>query len=119
MILKDETFALRNWPLANITCTFHGDDGLVRTVELLCQGRHYKRATNRLVLLIKDQSSPGSDRMRMINKYTWNTVKITHLSGYLALMPILTNRLEIFHGIQGILDIFNKFALLILTYQVI
>ncbi len=60
VLLKDETIPHRSWPLARVMKTFPGDDGVVRVVEVLCQGRLYKRAVDRLILLVADQPPPGS-----------------------------------------------------------
>ncbi len=58
VIIKDETLVHRTWPLARVEQTYPGEDGLVRTVDLICQGKIFRRSTNRLVLLVEDQLSP-------------------------------------------------------------
>ncbi len=58
VIIKDETLVHRTWPLARVEQTYPGEDGLVRTVDLICQGKIFRRSTNRLVLLEEDQLSP-------------------------------------------------------------
>ena len=60
VLVKDEVLKHRDWPLARITKTFPGDDGLTRAVELHCQGKNYRRATNRLIFLTEDQPGPPS-----------------------------------------------------------
>ena len=55
VLLKDELLFNHNWPLARITKIYAGDDGLTRTVDLFCQGKIFRRATNRLILIVKDQ----------------------------------------------------------------
>ena len=41
------------WPLGKITKTFpNKNDGQVRTVELLCNGKIFKRSTRSLMLLL-------------------------------------------------------------------
>ncbi len=60
VLLKDELVFNRDWPLARVTKIFPGYDGLTRTVDLLCQGKQYTRATNRLILIVEDQPFPPS-----------------------------------------------------------
>ncbi len=55
VLLKDELLFNRDWPLARVTKIFPGADGLTRTVDLLCQGKQYTRATNRQILVVEDQ----------------------------------------------------------------
>ncbi len=43
----------RTWPLAKVLHTYPGEDNLVRVAGLLCNRRVYRRATNRLVLLVE------------------------------------------------------------------
>ncbi len=38
VLLKDEVLKHRGWPLARVLKTYPGDDGLVRAVDLRCQG---------------------------------------------------------------------------------
>ncbi len=63
VLLKDEVLKHRGWPLARVLKTYPGDDGLVRAVDLRCQGKTYKRSTHRLVLITgEDQlSRPPQD----------------------------------------------------------
>ena len=65
VLLKDETLYNRHWPMARVTRTFSGDDGITRIIELQCLGKTYKRAVNRLVLLVpedtEDQPRPPED----------------------------------------------------------
>ena len=60
VLVKDELLKQRHWPLARVLQVYPGDDGLVRTVDLLCQGKTYHRATNRLILIVEDQPAPPS-----------------------------------------------------------
>ena len=60
VLLKDELLFNRNWPLARVTKIYPGDDGLTRTVDLFCQGKIFRRATNRLILIVEDQPFPPS-----------------------------------------------------------
>ena len=53
VLLKDEALAEdREWPLAIITETHPGRDGVVRVVDLRIRGHTYKRSVDRLVLLL-------------------------------------------------------------------
>ncbi len=54
--VKDETLRIRDWPLAIVEEVFPGDDGEVRAVQLKCRGRSYKRAANRLIPFIRDET---------------------------------------------------------------
>ncbi len=65
VLLKDEMIRERTWPLAKVLHTYPGEDNLVRVVDLLCNRRVYRRATNRLVLLVEapplSPSRPAED----------------------------------------------------------
>lgn len=52
VIVKDDSIRERTWPLARIVKVYPGTDGRVRVVELVSNYNTYKRAVNRLVLLI-------------------------------------------------------------------
>ena len=52
VLLKDDSLMSRHWPLALVLKAYPGEDNLVRVVEVRCQGKIYKRAINRLVLLV-------------------------------------------------------------------
>ena len=53
VLLKDEALAEdRKWPLAIITETHPGRDGVVRVVDLRIRGHTYRRSVDRLVLLL-------------------------------------------------------------------
>ena len=41
VIVKDQSLAARNWPLAIATKTFPGKDGLTRVVETRCHSKIY------------------------------------------------------------------------------
>ena len=60
ILLKDELLFNHNWPLARVTKIYLGDDGLTRTVDLFCHGKIFRRATNRLILIVEDQPFPPS-----------------------------------------------------------
>ena len=55
-ILKDESLLERSWPMAIITETFPEPDKLVRVVNLRIKDKVYRRAVDRLVLLLPDES---------------------------------------------------------------
>ncbi len=63
VLLKDEALHTRSWPLGKVVQVYPGSDGLVRVVDLLLNGKKYKRATNRLVLLVPNETvaSPRED----------------------------------------------------------
>ncbi len=65
VLLKDEMIRERTWPLAKVLHTYPGEDNLVRVVDLLCNRRVYRCATNRLVLLVEapplSPSRPAED----------------------------------------------------------
>ncbi len=60
VLIKDEVLTVRSWPLGRVIRTYPGTDVRVRVVDVFCNGHTYKRAMNRLVLLIAVPSSaPG------------------------------------------------------------
>ena len=56
VLLKDESLLDRSWPMAIITEVFSGPDNLVRVVNLRIKDKVYRRAVDRLVLLLPDES---------------------------------------------------------------
>ena len=58
VLLKDEAFELLDWSMAKVLKVYPGDDGYVCVVDLLFQGKEYRRAANRLILLTQHQPSP-------------------------------------------------------------
>ncbi len=58
VFLKDETLVVRQWPVALITATYPGDDQQTRVVEVRCRGHTYRRATNRLIPLLREDETP-------------------------------------------------------------
>ena len=57
--LRDDSFTYRRWPLARITDIYPGDDGIVRAVDVRCNGKTYRRAAHQLIpLLMADQPLP-------------------------------------------------------------
>ena len=56
VLLKDESLLDRSWPMAIITEVFPGPDNLVRVVNLRIKDKVYRRAVDRLVLLLPDES---------------------------------------------------------------
>lgn len=59
--IKDESLPYRTWPIAKVTKVFPGSDGVVRTVELLCNGRRLTRAVNRLIPCVKRRKEEKKD----------------------------------------------------------
>ncbi len=57
VLLKEDSLGYRHWPLARITNTFPGDDGVVRVVELLCGGKTVKRSTYLVIPLLSEDST--------------------------------------------------------------
>ncbi len=55
--LKDETLSSPRWPLAKVVTTYPGTDGRVRAVDVLYNGRTYKRDIQRLVPLHLEENS--------------------------------------------------------------
>jgi len=51
VFLKNESWTYRRWPLARITATYPGDDGIVRTVDLNCKGKTCRRSVQHLIPL--------------------------------------------------------------------
>ncbi len=51
VFLKDDTLARGRWPLAKIIAVYPGQDGVVRVVDLRCNGSIYKRSAHCLVKL--------------------------------------------------------------------
>ena len=54
VFLRDESMAYRQWPLARITATHPGSDGVIRVVDVLCQGKTLRRATVHLIPFMKE-----------------------------------------------------------------
>ena len=58
---KEHASSQRLWPLGLVTAVYPGSDGLVRAVDIKCQGRSYNRAITRLVkLFTPNDTSPTS-----------------------------------------------------------
>ncbi len=60
VVVKDDTLVQRTWPLGRIVKLYPGSDDLVRTADILCNGKEYNRAINRLVLLVSAESIDSS-----------------------------------------------------------
>ncbi len=54
VFLREDSLSYRQWPLARITRTLPGDDGITRVVEVLCNGRKLQRATVHLIPFMED-----------------------------------------------------------------
>ena len=59
VIVKDQSLAGKNWPLAIITNTFPGKDKLIRVVKIRCHGKTYLRGINQLTLLTSSADEPA------------------------------------------------------------
>ncbi len=57
-MLKDDFPSQQRWPLAKVIQVFTGDDDLVRTVDILCKGKTYRRAI--MLIITADQPFPPS-----------------------------------------------------------
>ncbi len=57
VFLREESLSYRQWPLAKITKTLPGDDGITRVVEVLCKGKTLQRATIHLIPFMEDDKS--------------------------------------------------------------
>jgi len=58
VFLKDDSLAYRQWPLAKVLEVHEGDDGVVRVVDVLCQGKKLRRATIHLIPFGKEHGPP-------------------------------------------------------------
>lgn len=59
VLLHDRHQPPLNWKLGRITAVYPGEDGLVRTVDILVEGSHYRRPVNKIsVLPIDDNVQP-------------------------------------------------------------
>ena len=59
VIVKDQSIAGKNWPLAIITNTFPGKDKHIRVVKIRCHGNTYLRGINQLTLLTSYADEPA------------------------------------------------------------
>ncbi len=60
VVVKDDTLVQRTWPLGRIVKLYPGSDNLVRTADIICNGKEYNRAINWLVLLVSAESIDSS-----------------------------------------------------------
>ena len=79
VLLKDGFLKQRDWPLAKVIRIHPGDDGLIRTADLLCQNHEYRRATIRLILITEDQPLPPV-YLCLTRQSQWILVGTGHLS---------------------------------------
>ena len=56
LLTEDDTFS-RIWPLGRVIKVYPGPDGLVRTVDLLINGKTYRRPICKLVHLLRKDLS--------------------------------------------------------------
>ena len=63
VFVKDITLAKgHRWPLGKITAVYPGQDGLVRTVDVQCNGKTYRRAIHLLVpLQLEQEPATGAE----------------------------------------------------------
>jgi len=54
VFLQDESFTYRRWPMARISTVFPGDDGIIRAVEVTCQGKTFRRSIQHLIPFISE-----------------------------------------------------------------
>jgi len=53
-LLEDSSFGYRRWPLARITKTYPGDDGITRVVDVAVAGKSHRRAAHQLIPLFSE-----------------------------------------------------------------
>ena len=63
VLIKDSDLFVRSWPLARVTQTHPGDDGLVRVVTVKTEKETYRRAIHKLVPLLEESHSLSPRRM--------------------------------------------------------
>ncbi len=56
VVVKDDTLVQLTWPLGRIVKLYPGSDNLVRTADIIRNGKEYNRAINQLVLLVSAES---------------------------------------------------------------
>lgn len=62
VILKDASSFQRIWPMARVTKVYPGDDGHVRVVDMLTNGKTFRRPITRLVPILEDEMELTSSR---------------------------------------------------------
>ncbi len=55
VFLKDETMKVRDWPIARVTRVHPGHDGVIRVVDITCQGKTYRRPAVKIVPALTDE----------------------------------------------------------------
>jgi len=61
VLLRENTLSYRQWPLAKIIQVIPRDDGVVRVVRVLCQGKEYERAVVHLIPFLPDETAIDED----------------------------------------------------------
>ena len=63
ILLKDAIAFQRSWPMGKVINTFKGTDGLVRAVDVLVNGKLYRRPIHKLAYFLgeNDASSPRGE----------------------------------------------------------
>ncbi len=66
VFVKDESLSTQRWPLGRVTMVYPGDDGHIRTVDLICNGKTYRRSIHRLIKIEmdKDTSQPPPEHVQ-------------------------------------------------------
>jgi len=57
VFVRDETLRTLDWPIAIVTDTHPGEDGITRVVSLRCRGKEYRRSVDRLILLEQEATN--------------------------------------------------------------
>ncbi len=80
VFLREDSLSYRQWPLARITRTLPGDDGITRVVEVLCNGRKLQRATVHLIPFMEDAkpSNPSPPQSVRVAPQQWRTKQVSH-----------------------------------------
>lgn len=60
VLIKDTDQLQRNWPMGRVIATYPGEDGDVRVVDILSNGRTYRRGVRTLVLVV-DGATAGEN----------------------------------------------------------
>lgn len=67
--MKDAASFQRTWPMARIVKVYPGKDGHVRAVDVVAQGKVYRRPVHKLVHLLEEEDEASSPR----GEYVWAT----------------------------------------------
>ena len=71
VVLKDDDYFHRSWPMGRISSVFPGPDGHVRAVDVFLHGKTYRRPAHKVVRLLEDEAqdatSPRGEYVRAQN----------------------------------------------------